>query len=202
MQYSMENLPSDSLLRRKLIKLSILTIVTHTFSLWMVGRISINRSERINKISKIFWPRSASLQWASVFCCQSLEGQCQDMGDWARVRANSPCTEIKIYQRYCKSSLIATICRWDINFTALEPRRDIFLLIARVIFAKDNRSARDFAHAQCLETVPSTEKKGFLPVMFFSRILLSKRLSTRWSYFSRETTCCVASEIKIITYDF
>ena len=70
-----------------------------------------------------------------------LKGQCQGMGDWARISVNfdfgPPWTEIKICQKYCKSSRITAIFPWDIKFTAWGRRRDIFLLAARVIFAKD-----------------------------------------------------------------
>ena len=70
-----------------------------------------------------------------------LKGQCQGMGDWARISANfdfgPPWTEIKICQKYCKSPRITAIFPWDIKFTAWGRRRDIFLLAARVIFAKD-----------------------------------------------------------------
>ena len=70
-----------------------------------------------------------------------LKGQCQGMGAWVRISVNfdfrPPWTEIKICQKYCKSSQITAIFPWDIKFTARGRRRDIFLLAARVIFAKD-----------------------------------------------------------------
>ena len=70
-----------------------------------------------------------------------LKGQCQGMGAWVRISVNfdfrPPWTEIKICQKYCKSSQITAIFPWDIKFTAWGRRRDIFLLAARVIFAKD-----------------------------------------------------------------
>ena len=63
------------------------------------------------------------------------------MGDWAQVSVNvdfyPPWSEIKIYQKYCKSSQITAIFPWDIKFAAWGQRWDIFLLAARVIFAKD-----------------------------------------------------------------
>ena len=65
-----------------------------------------------------------------------------------------PGHEITILQNFCKSSPITVICPSNITFTTWEPRKDIFLLVARIIFAKDTRSV--FVHAQCLDTVPLT----------------------------------------------
>ena len=46
----------------------------------------------------------------------SLMGQYQGMGDWTWIRANfdfwPPCREIKICQKYYRSSPITVICRW------------------------------------------------------------------------------------------
>ena len=87
---------------------------------------------------------------------ECLKGQCQGMGDWARVRANldfcPPCHEIKIYQKYCISSSITAIRPWDINFTAWEPRRAIFILIVVVVFTKNTHSVHNFIHVPCLDT--------------------------------------------------